>query len=160
MKKFFLFAISVLAFTVVSCHDDDTVFAVRNMQKSDCKVTQSAAPLQMRANGLLAEPEAITLTATGNGYLKFLHENAIYGCDCEQVNYKAVINDRQILLIEDAGESFVNCVCTIDCSCEVGPLTDGDYTLTVADRNGTQIASIDFTYSASLAMVVPVQEMK
>ena len=162
MKKFLiLFSIAVVAvFAAVSCHDSDTKLVVRNMQKSDCKVTQSDAPLQMRVNSLLAEPEYITLTAMDNGYMKIFHENAIYGCDCEKVQYGVLINDKQILLTEDPGESFANCLCTIDCSCEIGQLEEGDYTLTVVNRDGEKIISFAFVYTANLKMVVPVNEVK
>ena len=161
MKKLFiLFTCVFVAAVVVSCHDSDVKVVVRNMSKSDCKVTLSSAPLQLRANGMPAEPEAIVLTALDNGFLKFQHANVLLGCDCEEVLYGVMVKDNQILLSEDAGESLVNCLCTMDSSCEIGPLEDGDYILTLLDRDGQKLASVSFTYSKNLNLEVPLSQEK
>ena len=131
MKKYISLWISALVLTITglsgcSNEDDNAQFQVKNFANTGCK---SMADTRGEADDNGLRQEYIEYKALGNGYLSLNHVNAVFNCGAEAFNWKATISGNVIKIEESYKGLMANCVCPFDLYGEVGPLTDGDYTV-------------------------------
>ena len=131
MKKYISLWISALVLTITglsgcSNEDDSAQFQVKNFANTGCK---SVADTRGEADDNGLRQEYIEYKALGNGYLSLNHVNACFNCGAEAFNWKATISGNVIKIEESYKGLMANCVCPFDLYGEVGPLTDGDYTV-------------------------------
>ena len=131
MKKYISLWISALVLTITglsgcSNEDDSAQFQVKNFANTGCK---SVADTRGEADDNGLRQEYIEYKALGNGYLSLNHVNAVFNCGAEAFNWKATISGNVIKIEESYKGLMANCVCPFDLYGEVGPLTDGDYTV-------------------------------
>ena len=131
MKKNMILWMSALVLTIAglsgcSNEDDNAQFQVKNFANTGCK---SMADTRGEADDNGLRQEYIEYKALGNGYLSLNHVNACFNCGAEAFNWKATISGNVIKIEESYKGLMANCVCPFDLYGEVGPLTDGDYTV-------------------------------
>ena len=131
MKKNFLSIICGMALVVIGlcgCSNDgadDTQFRVKNVASTGCK--SSSAYAEMATRGENPYEEYLEYKAVGNGFLSLKHVNALFNCAPGELNMQATISGNVIKILETEQQSLADCICPYDLSCEVGPLTNGDY---------------------------------
>ena len=131
MKKNFLSIICGMALVVIGlcgCSNDgadDTQFRVKNVASTGCK--SSSAYAEMATRGENPYEEYLEYKAVGNGFLFLKHVNTLFNCAPGELNMQATISGNVIKILETEQQSLADCICPYDLSCEVGPLTNGDY---------------------------------
>lgn len=166
MKKYISLWISALVLTITglsgcSNEDDSSQFQVKNFANTGCK---SMVGIRGEAddNGLCQE--YIEYKALGNGYLSLNHVNAVFNCGAEAFNWKATISGNVIKIEESYKGLMANCVCPFDLYGEVGPLTDGDYTVILYqkyeefDEAPFEYARFTFSYKNGLSGKLNIKE--
>jgi hypothetical protein len=137
MKKYLLLVMgAALTLTVGlgSCDNEDNESAkasgvqVRNFANSGCKKAGTART----KGGIFPEhPEYFEYKAIDDGYLSVSHVNAAFNCEPGELKIQATLEGHNIKILETEEQSFANCICPYDLYCEVGPLSDGDYTVII-----------------------------
>ena len=106
-----------------SCDNESQPFQLRNFANTGCKS-------HTRADGDWAE--VYEYKCMDDGFLSLKHVNAIYNCGSEDFKMEATISGKEIKVYETASldpENMMDCICTYDLSCEIGPLEEGvEYT--------------------------------
>ena len=127
-------ALVLLAMMACSSSDESVKdFHVRNCANTGCKdryMTRGDST-PYGDDMILPNEEYIEYKALNGGYLSLNHFNTIFNCAVSQLNAQAVLEGNVIKVLEktDEPEYLANCVCPFDLYCEVGPLTDGDYSI-------------------------------
>jgi hypothetical protein len=134
MKKNIILWMSTLVLTIVglsgcSNENDNTQFQVKNFANTGCKSMGTTRGETEDAETFPLHSEYIEYKALGNGYLSLNHVNACFNCGAEAFNWKATISGNVIKIEETCKGMLANCICPYDLYGEVGPLTDGDYTV-------------------------------
>lgn len=134
MKKNIILWMSTLVLTIVglsgcSNENDNTQFQVKNFANTGCKSMGTTRGETEDAETFPLRSEYIEYKALGNGYLSLNHVNACFNCGAEAFNWKATIFGNVIKIEETCKGMLANCICPYDLYGEVGPLTDGDYTV-------------------------------
>ena len=159
MKKYISLWMSALVLTIAglsgcSNEDDSAQFQVKNFANTGCK---SMADTRGEADDNGLRQEYIEYKALGNGYLSLNHVNAVFNCGAEAFNWKATISGNVIKIEESYKGLMANCVCPFDLYGEVGPLTDGDYTVILYqkyeefDEAPFEYARFTFSYKNGLS---------
>lgn len=131
MKKNFLSIICGMVLVIIGlcgCSNDgadDTQLQVRNVASTGCKSSSVYAEVVIRGEN--PYKEYLEYKAVGNGFLFLKHVNALFNCAPGELNMQATISGNVIKILETEQQSLANCICPYDLSCEVGPLTNGDY---------------------------------
>lgn len=132
MKKSIILRVSaalILTIGMNSCssESDGSRFQVRNFANTGCKSTGT------RGDILYNEfyKEYIEYESMTNGYLSLNHVNVRFNCEPGQLQMQATIEGNVIKIVESEEQVGANCVCPYDIYCEVGPLSDGEYTVVV-----------------------------
>ena len=166
MKKYISLWISALVLTITglsgcSNEDDSSQFQVKNFANTGCK---SMADTRGEADDNGLRQEYIEYKALGNGYLSLNHVNAVFNCGAEAFNWKATISGNVIKIEESYKGLMANCVCPFDLYGEVGPLTDGDYTVILYqkyeefDEAPFEYARFTFSYKNGLSGKLNIKE--
>ena len=166
MKKYISLWISALVLTITglsgcSNEDDSAQFQVKNFANTGCK---SVADTRGEADDNGLRQEYIEYKALGNGYLSLNHVNAVFNCGAEAFNWKATISGNVIKIEESYKGLMANCVCPFDLYGEVGPLTDGDYTVILYqkyeefDEAPFEYARFTFSYKNGLSGKLNIKE--
>ena len=134
MKKNIFLWMSALVLAIAglsgcSNEDDSAQFQVKNFANTGCKSMADTRGEADDAESSSLRPEYIEYKALGNGYLSLNHVNAVFNCGAEAFNWKATISGNVIKIEESYKGLMANCICPFDLYGEVGPLTDGDYTV-------------------------------
>ena len=116
-----------------SCDNEDNESAkagvqVRNFANSGCK---NAGTARTRGSFFPGHPEYFEYKAINDGYLSVNHVNAMFNCEPGELKMQATLEGHNIKILETEEQSFANCICPYDLYCEVGPLSDGDYTVII-----------------------------
>ena len=132
MKKNYLLLgllVGLILFALMACSSDSNneneslPFQLRNFANTGCKS-------HTRADG--ESFESYEYKCMNDGFLSLKHANALYNCGAENFNMEATISGNEIKVYETASldpENMMDCICTYDLSCEVGPLEEGvEYT--------------------------------
>lgn len=90
----------------------------------------------------------IEVEAVANGYFRFVHQNAVFNCEPDEITVKLTTKGKEIVLTEDEVSPKANCLGLYDLSAEVGPVIAGDYEL-VVKRENNEIARLRFPYGSS-----------
>ena len=136
MKKSLLLVMGaalMLTIGLGSCDNEDNESAkagvqVRNFANSGCK---NAGTARTRGGLFPGRPEYIEYKAINDGYLSVNHVNAMFNCEPGELKMQATLEGHNIKILETEEQSFANCICPYDLYCEVGPLSDGDYTVII-----------------------------
>ena len=166
MKKYISLWMSALVLTIAglsgcSNEDDSSQFQVKNFANTGCK---SMADTRGEADDNGLRQEYIEYKALGNGYLSLNHVNAVFNCGAEAFNWKATISGNVIKIEESYKGLMANCVCPFDLYGEVGPLTDGDYTVILYqkyeefDEAPFEYARFTFSYKNGLSGKLNIKE--
>ena len=130
-KSYFLLSLLVglILFAMMACSSDSSSenesvpFQLRNFANTGCKS-------HTRADGDWSE--IYEYQCMDNGFLSLKHLNAVYNCGSEDFKMEATISGNEIKVYETASldpENMMDCICTYDLSCEIGPLEEGtEYT--------------------------------
>lgn len=134
MKKNIFLWMSALVLAIAglsgcSNEDDNAQFQVKNFANTGCKSMGTTRGETDDAESSSLRPEYIEYKALGNGYLSLNHVNACFNCGAEAFNWKATISGNVIKIEESYKGMMANCICPFDLYGEVGPLTEGDYTI-------------------------------
>ena len=110
-----------------SSESDGSRFQVRNFANTGCKSAGT------RGDILYDElrKEYIEYRGMTNGYLSLNHVNVCFNCEPGQLQLQATIEGNVIKIIESEEQVGANCVCPYDLYCEVGPLSDCEYTVVI-----------------------------
>ena len=119
MKKNLLLVMGaalMLTIGLGSCDNEDNESAkagvqVKNFANSGCKNAGTAR--------------------TRGGHLSVNHVNTAFNCEPGELKIQATLEGHNIKILETEEQSFANCICPYDLYCEVGPLSDGDYTVII-----------------------------
>ena len=136
MKKNLLLVMGaalMLTIGLGSCDNEDNESAkagvqVKNFANSGCK---NAGTARTRGGLFPGRPEYIEYKAINDGYLSVNHVNAMFNCEPGELKMQATLEGHNIKILETEEQSFANCICPYDLYCEVGPLSDGDYTVII-----------------------------
>ena len=136
MKKSLLLVMGaalMLTIGLGSCDNEDNESAkagvqVRNFANSGCK---NAGTARTRGSFFPGHPEYFEYKAINDGYLSVNHVNAMFNCEPGELKMQATLEGHNIKILETEEQSFANCICPYDLYCEVGPLSDGDYTVII-----------------------------
>ena len=134
MKKSIVLWMSGLILTMAGLNgcssDDESQFHIKNVANSGCKSmaatrgeTRDDVPYSLRQ-------EYIEYKGLANGYLSLNHVNACFNCEPGELKMQATISGNEITIVETEQFQGANCICPYDLYCEVGPLEDGEYTIT------------------------------
>ena len=140
MKKNYLLVIGAAVMLFVgmsSCSSDSenegsagpSNFHVRNVANSGCKAFPFAAAARkvtMEDNREYIEYKALT-----DGYLSINHVNAKFNCEPGELKMQAIVSGNEIRILETEEQALANCICHYDLYCEVGPLSNGNYTVII-----------------------------
>lgn len=134
MKKNIFLWMSALVLAIAglsgcSNEDDSAQFQVKNFANTGCKSMADTRGEADDAESSSLRPEYIEYKGLANGYLSLNHVNAVFNCGAEAFNWKATISGNVIKIEESYKGLMANCICPFDLYGEVGPLTDGDYTV-------------------------------
>ena len=134
MKKNIFLWMSALVLTIAglsgcSNENDSAQFQVKNFANTGCKSMGTTRGEAEDAETYSLRPEYIEYKGLANGYLSLNHVNACFNCGAEAFDWKATISGNVIKIEESCKGLLANCVCPFDLYGEVGPLTDGDYTV-------------------------------
>ena len=163
MKKIELSIICGLALLmlgVCGCSSDEsgaTQFQVKNFANTGCKSMGTTRGETDDAESYSLRQEYIEYKGLANGYLSLNHVNACFNCGAEAFNWKATISGNIIKIEETCKGLMANCVCPFDLYGEVGPLTDGDYTVILyqkyeeIDEAPFEYARFTFSYKNGLS---------
>ena len=132
MKKYYLLLgllVGLILFAMMACSSDSSSenesvpFQLRNFANTGCKS-------HTRADGDWSE--IYEYQCMDDGFLSLKHLNAVYNCGSEDFKMEATISGNEIKVYETASldpENMMDCICTYDLSCEIGPLEEGtEYT--------------------------------
>jgi hypothetical protein len=136
MKKNLLLVMGaalMLTIGLGSCDNEDNESAkagvqVKNFANSGCK---NAGTARTRGGLFPGRPEYIEYKAINDGYLSVNHVNTAFNCEPGELKIQATLEGHNIKILETEEQSFANCICPYDLYCEVGPLSDGDYTVII-----------------------------
>ena len=110
-----------------SSESDGSRFQVRNFANTGCKSTGTRGDILYNE----FHKEYIEYESMTNGYLSLNHVNVRFNCEPGQLQMQATIESNVIKIVESEEQVGANCVCPYDLYCEVGPLSDGEYTVVV-----------------------------
>ena len=155
--------LALLMLGMCGCSDenDSAQFQVKNFANTGCK---SMADTRGEADDNGLRQEYIEYKALGNGYLSLNHVNACFNCGAEAFNWKATLSGNIIKIEETCKGLMANCVCPFDLYGEVGPLTDGDYTVILYqkyeefDEAPFEYARFTFSYKNGLSGKLNIKE--
>ena len=136
MKKNLLLVMGaalMLTIGLGSCDNEDNESAkagvqVKNFANSGCK---NAGTARTRGGLFPGRPEYIEYKAINDGYLSVNHVNTAFNCEPGELKIQATLEGHNIKILETEEQSFAKCICPYDLYCEVGPLSDGDYTVII-----------------------------
>ena len=119
----------ILSIGMNSCssESDGSRFQVRNFANTGCKSTGTRGDILYNE----FHKEYIEYESMTNGYLSLNHVNVRFNCEPGQLQMQATIESNVIKIVESEEQVGANCVCPYDLYCEVGPLSDGEYTVVV-----------------------------
>ena len=148
-SKFFSMLAIAAIFSIASCHDDDKHVSVRNFKSTHCKSVSNV--LTMSFGEMQNElAEKVIYTAQGS-YLHILHENALHNCYEENtVDVSVKVEGDSIFIKTVDTQPLANCVCEYDLEYEVGPLSYGNYVISIDND-----LEFPITFSASTNGVYP-----
>ena len=108
---------------------DPSTFHVRNVANSGCK----SFPFAAAARKVTMEDyrEYIEYKALTDGYLSINHVNAKFNCEPGELKMQAIVSGNEIRILETEEQALANCICHYDLYCEVGPLSNGNYTVII-----------------------------
>ena len=137
MKKYlFVFALFVAFFGLTSCSNDDDPItndnALQFFSTTGCKSDDTRAQNDGGSLTDLFGQESVTYEGTEDGYLVVCHHNARFTCET-QLSASVTIEDGQISISENYVPN-TNCVCAYDLTMKIGPLNQGQYTVSVTTR--------------------------
>ena len=110
-----------------SSESDGSRFQVRNFANTGCKSTGTRGDILYNE----FHKEYIEYESMTNGYLSLNHVHVRFNCEPGQLQMQATIESNVIKIVESEEQVGANCVCPYDLYCEVGPLSDGEYTVVV-----------------------------
>ena len=110
-----------------SSESDGSRFQVRIFANTGCKSTGTRGDILYNE----FHKEYIEYESMTNGYLSLNHVNVRFNCEPGQLQMQATIESNVIKIVESEEQVGANCVCPYDLYCEVGPLSDGEYTVVV-----------------------------
>ena len=139
MKKNYLLVIGAAVMLFVgmsSCSSDSenegsaepSNFHVRNVANSGCKASVGAREV---TRSLDATQKYIEYKALTDGYLSINHVNAMFNCEPGELKMQATVSGNEIKILETEEQALANCICHYDLYCEVGPLSDCEYTVVI-----------------------------
>ena len=128
---------------------------------NDNEKTKDDAPLTLRnfvhtgCKELDGYEESVEYSCKSSGRLYIRHVNAVFNCCAEELRANASVTDNRIIITESEKSSACDCICPYDLSFEVGPLTDGKYTV-VINRDTQEYTTfvIDFDKNLSGRFVI------
>ena len=117
-----------------SNEDDSAQFQVKNFANTGCKSMGTTRGETEDADSYSLRPEYVEYKCLTNGYLSLNHVNACFNCGAESFNWTATISGNVIKIEESCKGMLANCICPFDLYGEVGPLSDGDYTVVLYQK--------------------------
>jgi hypothetical protein len=169
MKKSIIVWMGALVLTIAglsSCsnNDEGAEFHLRSFANSGCKQAGVDARSMTRGDSdylVSWGNEYIEYKSLNNGYLSLNHVNTLLNCGAENIQILATISGNEIKIEETYQGLMANCICPFDLYCEVGPLTDGDYTVTVYQKyegyGADERAHFSISYKSGLNGSIAIQ---
>lgn len=163
---FLLVNLLMLTMGFVGCSNDnektkdDASLTLRNFVHTGCKdKATSAKAVSAGFPQLDGYEESVEYSCKSSGRLYIRHVNAVFNCCAEELRANASLTDNRIIITESEKSSAYDCICPYDLSFEVGPLTDGKYTV-VINRDAQEYTTfvIDFDKNLSGRFVVPKEK--
>lgn len=123
--------LALLMLGMCGCSDenDSAQFQVKNFANTGCKSMGTTRGETEYADSYSLRSEYVEYKGLTNGYLSLNHVNACFNCGAESFNWTATISGNVIKIEESCKGMLANCICPFDLYGEVGPLSDGDYTV-------------------------------
>lgn len=142
---------ALFAAVIVSCGDDDTPvmdnssFCVISQSTTGCKNYIDSQQAKTRATANIYGK--LRVDGLADGIVKITNEDIVCPCN-STVDMTASIKGNVITVDMTVNEAPTNCLCTIDASIVVGPLTEkAEYRIKLV-RNGKQSSPLTFKYEA------------
>lgn len=151
-----LLIILVAAFvgsTLMGCSssDDGSQFHSRNFANSGCKKAGMEARSITRGDSPYGD-ECIEYKGLSGGYLSVNHINVLYNCEPGELKMQATISGNEIKIVETEEQAGANCICPYDLYCEVGPLSNEDYTVIIyRESYESEYARFTISYKSGLS---------
>lgn len=164
MKKLFVLCsvvLLVLGAVFTACGDSDdkqpepATFSLLGTEVSPCKANSSSAVTRAAAD----YPHSLEYEAAANGMLRLKDVNCLVNCAIQGIDTDVTLVGSVITVNvqENTGDVVANCICPVDIEMTVGPLNDGDYTLTYC-RNGKEAVRTGITYSSKLKGTCTIED--
>jgi hypothetical protein len=122
---------------------DPSTFHVRNFANSGCKASVGVREMTRSWDDT---QEYIEYKALKDGYLSLNHVNALFNCEPGELKMQAIVSGNEIRILETEEQALANCICHYDLYCEVGPLSNGNYTVIIC-RGSYEVEYARFSIS-------------